>query len=159
LGDAEWVGRNYFLVNQLIAAIPHGIPDSAVLQSRNLAASIAARDPKFQSIRIKIHNQPDASDIQAVESYIADSKSDSTQLRELLELLRRQYSVAASAQLAIFQKKLAATPVATPLNAYVSAIGTAGEAAAGSALSLEILRRVTAAGEGKTKLDMLDLNA
>ena len=40
LGDGEWAGRNYFLVNQLVAAVPHGIPDSAVLKSRNLAASI-----------------------------------------------------------------------------------------------------------------------
>lgn len=159
LGNAEWVGRNYFLVNQLVAAIPHGIPDSAVLKSRTLAASIADHDPKFQTIRAKIHNQPGAEDVAAVEGYIAEKKSENPQFQELVELLRQQYASTPAAQLPVFQKKLAATPIAGALSAYASALGTGTEASAGSALTLEILRHVTSAGEGKSKLDMLDLNA
>ena len=102
LGDGEWAGRNYFLVNQLVAAIPHGIPDSAVLKSRNLAASIAARDAKFQTLRAKIHSQPGPEDVQSVEAYITEKKSGDEQLKELLELLRQQYSATPAAHLAGF---------------------------------------------------------
>src|ERR1041385_3999948 len=41
LGDPDWTGRNYFLLNQLTAVIPHGTRDSAVLKSRTLAAAVA----------------------------------------------------------------------------------------------------------------------
>src|SRR5207253_3330847 len=92
LANPDWVARNYFLVNQLVAAIPHGIPDSAVLKSRTLAASIAGRDAKFQTLRAKIHSQPGPEDVQSVEAYITEKKSGDEQLKELLELLRQQYS-------------------------------------------------------------------
>ena len=159
LGDGEWAGRNYFLVNQLVAAIPHGIPDSAVLKSRNLAASIAARDARFQTLRAKIHSQPGPEDVQSVQAYITEKNSGDEQLKELLELLRQQYSATPAAHLAGFQKKLAGTPAATALTAYAGAIGTAAESAAGSALVLEIRRQVLSAAPAKSKLDLLDLNA
>ena len=159
LGDRDWVGRNYFLLNQLAAVIPHGAPDSSVLKSRTLAAAVANHDPKFQLIRSKIHNQPGPEDLPAVEQFIADRKSENPQLKELAELLRRIYSTTPADRLAIYQKKLAATPVAGALNTYAAAIGTPLEALRGSALVLAILREETSDGDAKAKLDMLDLNA
>ena len=159
LSDPDWVSRNYFLVNQLVAAIPHGVPDSAVLKTRTLAGSIADRNTAFQTIRAKIHSQPGPEDLAAVERFIAERKPDDPQLQELVELLRQQYAGGDAARIALFQKKLAATPVIAALNQYASALGTANEASAGAALTLEILRREIAPGDAKSKLAMLDLNA
>ena len=159
LSDPDWVSRNYFLVNQLVAAIPHGIPDSAVLKTRALAGSIADRNSAFQTIRAKIHSQPGPEDLAIVEKFIAQQKPDDPQLLELAELLRKQYAGGSAARVALYQKKLAATPLAAALNRYASAVGTANEASAGAALTLEILHREITPGDGKTKLDMLDLNA
>src|SRR5215467_12182628 len=36
LTNPDWVGRNYFLLNQLVVVIPHGSSDSSVLKSRSL---------------------------------------------------------------------------------------------------------------------------
>jgi Pyruvate phosphate dikinase, AMP/ATP-binding domain len=159
LGDPDWTGRNYFLLNQLTAVIPHGTRDSAVLKSRTLAAAVADHDPKFQLIRAKIHNQPGPEDLATVEKYIAERTSEDPRLKELADLLRNIYSTTPAQRLAVFQKKLGASPVAAALNAYAVALGTADEAPAGSALAVAILRAETAAGDAKTKLDMLDLNA
>jgi hypothetical protein len=159
LADADWVQRNYFLLNQLAAVIPHGSRDSSVLKARTLAAAIADHDPKFQLIRAKIHNQPGPEDLAAVEKFIGERKSEDPRLKELAELLRHIYSTRPAERLAAFQKKLAATPVAAALNAYAGALGSATEASTGSALSLAILRQEIAPGDAKNKLDMLDLNA
>jgi len=120
LANPDWVARNYFLVNQLIATIPHGIPDSAVLKSRALAASIAGRDFRFQMIRSKIHSQPGPEDVKAVEQFIADRTSDDPELREFANLLRGQYASTPEVRLAVFQKKLGGTPVGPLLNEYAA---------------------------------------
>ena len=159
LADPDWVGRNYFLLNQLAAVIPHGTRDTAVLKTRALAAAVADHDPKFQLIRAKIHNQPGPEDLAAVEQYIADRKPEDPLVKELADLLRQIYNTKPVDRLAVFQKKLAATQVAAPLNAYTSAVGGATEASAGSALSVAILRQLTSAGDVKNRLDLLDLNA
>lgn len=158
LANPDWVGRNYFLVNQLVATIPHGIPDSAVLKTRALAASIAGRDLKFQPLRSKIHSQPGPEDLAAVERFITERKSDDPELRELADLLRQQYASAPETRLVPSQKKLAGTPIAALLNEYIAQSRQGKDPANGSALTLEILRQVTAAGEPRAKLDMLDLN-
>src|SRR5437868_4118590 len=54
LADPDWVGRNYFLLNQLVNVIPHGSSDSTVLKTRTLAAAVADHDSRFQLIRAKI---------------------------------------------------------------------------------------------------------
>jgi rifampicin phosphotransferase len=159
LADREWTGRNYFLINQLVAVIPHGSSDSSVLKTRTLAAAIADHDPKFQLIRAKIHNQPGPEDLATVEKFMADRKSEDARLKELADLLRKIYSTSPAERLDVYQKKLASTPVAAPLKAYAAAINTPTEAAAGSALVLAILREETSLGDAKIKLDMLDLNA
>ena len=159
LANPDWVARNYFLVNQLIAAIPHGVPDSAVLKSRTLAASIAGRDFRFQMIRSKIHSRPGPEDVKAVEQFIADRKSDDPELRELADLLRGQYESTPQVRLAIFQKKLGGTPVGPLLNEYAAAISQGKEGNNGPALVLEILHQVTSPVPARSKLDMLDLNA
>jgi hypothetical protein len=159
LANPDWVGRNYFLLNQLVLVIPHGNSDNSVLKTRTLAAAIADHDPKFQLIRSKIHNQPGPEDLAAVEGYLAEKKSEDPRLKELAELLRKIYTTTSAERLAAFQKKLASAPVATELNAYAGALNTANEAAAGSALTLAILKQETSAGDARVKLDMLDLNA
>src|SRR5713226_5115705 len=132
LANPNWVARNYFLVNQLVATIPHGIPDSAVLKTRTLAASIAGRDLKFQPLRSKIHSQPGPEDLAAVERFITERKSDDPELRELADSLRQQYASGPETRVVPFQKKLARTPIAALLNEYIAQIQQGKDPANGS---------------------------
>src|SRR5437867_511294 len=72
LSDPAWVSRDYFLANQLIAAIPHGGPDGTVLKVRSLAKAIADRDARFQPIRSQIHSTPGPEDLAAVERFLSE---------------------------------------------------------------------------------------
>jgi hypothetical protein len=161
LGNPEWVSRNYFLLTQLILAVPHGVPDSVVLKVRALASSIANQDPQFQPIRAKIHSQPSSADLPAVEKFIAErNPSDVKQLTELVDLLRQQYAGAGlSGQFQVLRKKLAGTSIAATVDQYIAAIAEGREESLGASLSLEILRQVTQPGDARRKLDLLDLNA
>lgn len=161
LGDPEWVRRNYFLLTQLITVIPHGIPDSATLKIRALAASIADEMPAFQPVRAKIHSQPSSADLATVEKFVAEQKSvDTEKLTELADLLRQQYMDSAAVQQAqALEKRLARTPLAKSISQYVAALRENRESNLGASLSTEILRQVTAPGDVRHKLDLLDLNA
>src|SRR5439155_5350694 len=142
LGDPEWTRLNYFLLTQLIRVIPHGIPDSAILKIRALAAATANQDPAFQPIRAKIHSQPSSADLVAVEKFIAERKpGDTEKLRELVDLLRRQYMGAAAVhQLQALERRLAGTPLPKSVNQYAAAVGDNRESSLGASLSLESLR-------------------
>ena len=162
LGDPDWVGRNYFLVNQLVAVDPARHVRIARCSSRaRWRPPSPTTIPSSRLIRAKIHNQPGPEDLAAVEQYIADRKSEDPQLKELAELLRRIYTDHARRSASpVFQKKLAATPVAAALTAYAARDRySRGSLRRIGALASPYCARRSPAGDAKTKLDMLDLNA
>lgn len=166
LSSPDWLARNYFLANQLVAVIPHGAPDSAVLRIRTLAGAIGDRDPRFQAIRSKIHSTPGAEDLALVEKFLAEKtppENERIQLAELVALLKqRQSRGALAAHLPRFQKKLAGSPLAAPLEDLASAVRSESLPAVfstGAALSFEIRRQATVSADGRRNLDLLDLNA
>ena len=94
LSDPQWINKNYFLAQQLVATLPHGIADSRVKRVRNLATALADLDPKFQPIRAKIHSVPGPDDVKRVEAYQKDGtppEASKALLEELLTKLREQY--------------------------------------------------------------------
>ncbi|HYM12547.1 MAG TPA: PEP/pyruvate-binding domain-containing protein [Bryobacterales bacterium] len=164
--DPAWVGRNYFLANQLAGAVPHGARNSRVDKIRALAKSIADHDRRFEPIRVKIHNAPGPEDLPAVEKFIAERNAAGAvqaQLAELAGLLKQQQENRSLAvQLPALQKKLAGSPLAPSLDALAAALGAGNTAeifAKGAAASLEIRRQVTASADGRRNLELLDLNA
>ncbi len=166
LSDAEWVKRHYFLVTQLIGAMPHGLPDSAVKKVRNLAQSIAAQDPRFQSIRAKIHSAPGEEDLALVERFLKEKgTSDATSelLVELTKLLEQEKAGRGmSARLPAFRDQFANSPVSPYVELFARAL-QGGEPndifSAGANLSLEMRRTVEASTQGRYNLELLDFNA
>jgi hypothetical protein len=57
------------------------------------------------------------------------------------------------------ERRLAATPLAKSISQYAAALRENRESSLGASLSLEILRQVTAPGDMRHRLDLLDLNA
>lgn len=69
VADPAWVDANLLTVRELLRAIPHhGGADRTGLV-RRLAEQLAKSDASFQPLRIKIHNAPDAGDIERVQSW------------------------------------------------------------------------------------------
>ena len=158
LANNDWTRKNYFLAQQLVATLPHGVADSRVKRVRNLATALADLDPRFQPVRAKIHSVPSVTDIGRVEEYskLASIPAASTPLlEELLTKLREQYqgrdSIQAIPKLpAEFKDSAQKLAAANNNNDWLQ---QASEA------SLAIRRAVEASPNGAANLTLLDWNA
>ncbi|MGZ9092890.1 MAG: hypothetical protein ACXW3T_15235, partial [Rhodoplanes sp.] len=67
----DWIGYRYPALRTGVRLLPHGADTASAQKVRNMAAAIADRDPAFQTLRVKIHGSPDASDAAGVRGYAA----------------------------------------------------------------------------------------
>jgi hypothetical protein len=68
-GRDEWIGLRYPALRAGVRLLPHGADTASAQKVRNMAAALAARNPEFQKLRVKIHGSPDASDAAAVRAF------------------------------------------------------------------------------------------
>ncbi|QTD37708.1 phosphoenolpyruvate synthase [Polaribacter batillariae] len=75
LKDDTFLNANYYLVRQSLKDIPHN-GDSNIAQAMRSESKILAEEiPDFMDIRIKIHGNPQKSDIYLVQSYVKKNAS------------------------------------------------------------------------------------
>jgi hypothetical protein len=67
----DWIGYRYPALRAGVRLLPHGADTASAQKVRNMAAAIADRDPAFQTLRVKIHGSPDASDAAGVRGHAA----------------------------------------------------------------------------------------
>ncbi len=101
----EWVSRNYLLAMLAVANTAHGVDSNRLREIRALSASLADANPSFQQLRGKIHSKPDAGDVERVEQYLKEkAPADRTGFEKLLQLMRAEYSEAATTAKESFEK-------------------------------------------------------
>jgi hypothetical protein len=90
----DWSGRRFVALRTGARLLPHGADEATAQQVRNRAAALADRDPGFQSLRVKIHGSPSASDADAVRAYAARMKDSALaeQARALATAIDRVYA-------------------------------------------------------------------
>ena len=66
--------EHWFLLLQAARVVPHGEDDDRSQRVRALSKSIAEHYPKFMNLRIKIHGQPDASDLPASRAFLEEHR-------------------------------------------------------------------------------------
>lgn len=96
LKDSKITENEYFILKQAVRTIPHEEDDNTKQKVRAISKNISDEDTRFMSLRIKIHGNPDKSDIRAVEEY-KKSKSPlkisvATQIDELLSFMNQLYA-------------------------------------------------------------------
>jgi hypothetical protein len=69
LSQDEIVNTQFFLVRQAVKDIPHVANDNRLNNIRAVSKTISDSLPSFIDIRVKIHGQPDASDLQRVRAF------------------------------------------------------------------------------------------
>ncbi len=93
--DGAWVDRNFLLARQLTAIVPHqAMTAQASSKIRNLATEIAGLEVDFQTLRVKIHSYPSASDLEAVEKFMQRkglSEETEAKLASLRDQIRQLY--------------------------------------------------------------------
>lgn len=76
LGDNDLVDRDFFLIRESLRDLPHDGDTNLAQEIRSLSKVLAERHPKFMDIRIKIHGNPQAQDIDAVKNWLDKNEKD-----------------------------------------------------------------------------------
>ena len=68
-GREDWSGRGFVPLRLATRFLEHGIETGTVAEVRQHSLALSERDKGFMSIRIKLHNKPDAGDAALVREY------------------------------------------------------------------------------------------
>jgi len=168
LNDRAWLDGHYLLATELVRIIPHGQQTQRTENIRQISKIAANLDPKFQRIRVKIHNVPEESDIGRVEAYARrySATPAKAQLNKLLAEMRAHYaSLRAIERYDIFAQQLTHTPWAARIRELRMKLGAASNVEALAALAnftydirKDIEQGANNAG-GETILKLFDLSA
>ena len=71
LADDEAIKSQFYLIREAVRTIPHMQETRGLQNIRSLSLLLSAAYPDFMDIRVKIHGQPDQSDVERVKSYKA----------------------------------------------------------------------------------------
>ncbi len=85
---------HYFLLKQAFNTIPHRAETSNIQKVRAISMEIAGSLPSFMDLRVKIHGQPEFSDLEAVKKFKANYQAQiSTILNNKLDELIREMEI------------------------------------------------------------------
>ena len=87
------VQEQFFLIREMAKVIPHRIQNNHLIQIRTLSMEIAGLDSRFMEIRIKIHGQPEASDLDWVKAYRKQLVSPDSALIQKLKQLETEMTL------------------------------------------------------------------
>jgi hypothetical protein len=168
LNDRAWLEGHYLLATELVRVAPHGQESQRTENIRQISKIAANQDPKFQKIRVKIHNAPEESDINRVEAFRRryPATPAKAQITKLLAEMRAHYaSLRAVERYDIFAQQLTHTPWAARIRGLRTKLGTASKVEALAALanfSYDIRKDIEQGSNqagGETVLKLFDLSA
>ncbi|GAB5554578.1 MAG: hypothetical protein Sapg2KO_41690 [Saprospiraceae bacterium] len=160
--------KQFFLVRQAVKDIPHQGADSKTESIRALSMSIADAYPAFMNLRVKIHGQPEASDIDKVVAFQKQYQSKMPlktvqQIEQLLKDMRSVYLEVNLDQLTKFSKQIPSQqPIAEALSNYQRQFKeetqTITRAMATAELLFDIRQEITNIEVPKARLALLDIS-
>lgn len=169
LAKDDVIRQNFFLIRQAAKDVPHQGDDSKTQNVRAVSRILGDEYDPFMDIRIKIHNQPEATDIQTVRDFQAvhRAKLTATQNAQFDELLRDMETVFAPVELSSLNKYLAKMPAESALRKtiadFITAQGQtpvgADRATAFAEMIWKIRLGLLAEPKAKTRLALLDVSS
>ena len=158
---------NFYLLKQTFKNVPHKTENSNIQKVRALSLEIAESNPKFMNLRIKIHGQPEFSDLQQVKDFkyrntIQLSEEANMKLDELIREMELLYKLSDWQSLGSFVKLLGANSVQGKLlQSVLGELNNTTSAAQKIKLASELLlevRKSILSATAKSKFVLLDLS-
>ncbi|EDP94758.1 PEP/pyruvate-binding domain-containing protein [Kordia algicida OT-1] len=166
--DDQFLHSNYFLARQALKDVPHNGDNNLAQDMRSESKLLAEDIPSFMDVRIKIHGQPDASDIALVESYLAKhnaklSDKEKKDFSKLLQTMREYYAPINFAKLLndvnlISEKNYTIQQLTTFLKTYNTEASPKTLVTEISKLLYEIRSGVNTFKNNKDRLKLLDIS-
>ncbi len=113
LADNSRVNKHFFLLRQAAKDIPHATESNIAQLMRSLSKEISDSYPSFMNLRVKIHGQPDATDIEKVKNFKSKNaeKLSAVQIEKtdkLIAAMQEYYKPLPISQFAAYAKNLPA---------------------------------------------------
>ena len=165
LDQDDLLNAQYFMLREAARDLPHTSANNAVMQSRALSKTVADAYPAFMDIRVKIHGQPDITDIDLVTTFKEVHRSRLPErVRNNLDMLerdmRRFYQVPETERLNRLLSNLpATTPIRREVHSFVAGVeklSSSEQVRAISELLWKLRLAVPDARGGKNRLTLLD---
>ena len=164
----EGIDGNFFLIRQSAKDIPHATENNTSLSVRAISKEIADEYAPFMNLRIKIHGQPEASDITKVEDFYTKNESKLTEelkgkFKELTTDMKLLFAPISLSEFQTYIKKIANNaPIKQSLNTFLTDYAnytTAQQKGKSIAkISLAIRNAVEAPMDAKSRLALIDIS-
>jgi hypothetical protein len=168
LSDKNILMTDYYLLKESLKDIPHSGDSNQAQLMRSQSKVLAEELPDFMDIRIKIHGNPDRSDIDAVKRYQSSKKSKLTEdqnkkLNDLLTTLDIYYTPVSVESLieqtnTMTGSKGLAGEIVALLNEYQGEKTIPGKVTRLANISVFIRRSMDNLGVAKDRMILLDLS-
>ncbi len=163
----EVLARDYYLLKESLKDIPHKGDSNLAQLMRSQSKVLAEELPGFMNLRIKIHGNPDKTDIEAVQKYVKANRSNLTedQLNSFNELIKtlEDYYTPVKIEALVGQVKAMSgneqirTELISKLNAYAAEKSIDNRVNALSHLLVSIRKDIDEFSSGEDRMAMLDL--
>ena len=138
LSDANRIEPNFFLIRQSAKDIPHSGDSNLAQKVRALSKEISDLKTSFMDLRVKIHGQPEPSDIQRVQGCLAQNAETLTpslksKVEELIRDMEELYAPIRPEDFNSYTSAIPSGTVAyTELESFIQDYGTLSTAEARS---------------------------
>jgi phosphohistidine swiveling domain-containing protein len=163
LAEPGWQENRFILMREAVRFIPHGHRGAPITEMRQLSRSLAENDQNFETLRIKLHVKPEASDAQRVRNYGStkgkpELAGDYAHLAEIIEKIFRSEDI--TAELGSLAKRIQDPQLAESLRQYSAKLSGQNDAdvrfLAASRLLAALRDGITDAGDAARMLAILD---
>lgn len=168
LRDDESLKRQFYLIRQSAKDIPHKGDNSQTQKVRALSKVLSDEYAPFLNLRVKIHGQPEASDIEKVIAFRDQHRSrlNNTQLKQFEELITAMKNVFQAVNLQSLNEYVKKIPEASKLRtsleqylkAYAMPTSGPGRAIATADQLAAIRSELLSVKSSQARLALLDLS-
>ncbi|AEH02298.1 PEP/pyruvate-binding domain-containing protein [Lacinutrix sp. 5H-3-7-4] len=166
LKDEQIITSKYYLLRQALKDIPHNGDDNIAQLMRSQSKTLSEDLKSFMDIRIKIHGQPEVTDIKLVKDYIANNTIPNDLKKGFDELVETMYKFYSPIDFSKLEKELNKLPVSNPTTLKIKAFITSNKNQKTSAsfvseiasILTEIRENILSYKNSKHRLQLLDLS-
>jgi hypothetical protein len=166
VSDSVRLKSHYFLLRLAAKDIPHAQQSNLALKIRAVSKEISDQNPTFMNLRVKIHGQPDQSDIMRIKDYKsqkADQLSQSTKesLDQLITDMETYYQPISLKDFEEIAKKLPAgskakTSLDSFLQEYAAGAAPLAKLKALTSAAFQLRNSITSVPKATDRLKIID---
>ncbi|MFK7772079.1 MAG: PEP/pyruvate-binding domain-containing protein [Saprospiraceae bacterium] len=167
LKDEKRINKNFYLLRTAAKDIPHAGDNDLTQNIRALSKVVSDEYQPFYNLRVKIHGQPDASDIQSSKDFLEKNRGELAEknlkeLEEMIQAMEKLYRPIDLSSLNKYVKQISSKEtIRKDLEDYINAHSSdfsAEKMMATSKMLLNLRKNITTVNSSKARLAMLDIS-